>query len=229
MLYILHGDDTVSLRKRISDIIPDQGISTFFSADKATAAEILDALRSIDMFSDAKYTVIDKILKLSKKDMDAILPELNKASVSSVSHVVLCHDFVLSKVFIAKFKGSRSETFLMPKLFFTFLDNLSPKSFRQELTLLLQMENIEAEQIFYAMIKRIRQLIVIKTGLESEEVVKMSPWQFSKIRAQSTGWTVPALQNFYKELFEIEVKIKSSGLVLPLKKQLDIMLIAELH
>ncbi len=229
MLYILHGDDTVSLRKRISDIIPDQGKSTFFSADKATAAEILDALRFIDMFTDAKYTVIEKILKLPKKDMDAILPELNKVSVSSVNHVVLCHDFVLSKVFIAKFKGCKSEAFLMPKLFFTFLDNLSPKYFRQELTLLLQMKNIEAEQVFYAMVKRIRQLIVIKTGLESEEVAKMNQWQFSKIRAQSTEWTVPALQKLYKELFEIEVKIKSGGLMLPLKKELDILLITELH
>lgn len=229
MLYILHGDDTVKLRRRLSEIITDQSKAVFLQSDKSSTQDILASLRTSDMFLESKYTVIEKINKLGKKDLDLIFPELLASANSQTSQVILVSTTELSKIFLSKYKNAQIEVFQIPKLFFTFLDNLNPKSFKQELELLLRMENVEAEQIFYAMIKRVHQLILIKNISSSPELEKMSPWQFSKIRSQSSKWTTLALERLYKKLFEIEVKMKSGGLSLPLKKQLDILIIAELH
>lgn len=229
MLYILHGDDTVRLRNRLSELITEQGKATFLNGDKASSTELLGALRSGDLFLETKYVVIEKVLKIGKKDMETIFPELAMASNSQTLHVVLCHDSELSKVFLGKFKGSKIEAFVMPKLFFTFLDNLTPQTLHKELGILLQMKNVEPEQVFYAMIKRIRNLLALKLGSDSEELVKMSPWQMDKLRAQGSRWKTYELENMLRELFSLEVKMKSGGLMLPLNKHLDILLTAELH
>lgn len=229
MLYILHGDDTARLRSRLSDLIQEQGKATFLNGEKASTTELLGALRSTDLFLDTKYVVIEKVLKIDKKTWDSLLPELHTASASKSFHVVLCHDSELSKVFLGKFKSPQVEAFLMPKLFFTFLDTFTPQSLKRELELLFKMEHVEAEQIFYSLIKRIRQLIAIKSGSTSEEVVKLSPWQMGKLSDQSKRWNTKDLERIYRKLFDLEVKMKSGGLMLPLRKQLDILLIAELH
>lgn len=229
MLYILHGDDTVSLQSRLSELIENQRSATFVQGDKANASEILSALSATDLFLDTRFVVIEKVLKIDKKTLDKILPELNKASFSKSLHIILCHDSELSKAFLGKFKNTSPEMFLLPKLFFTFLDNFTPKSYKKELGILLKMENVEAEQIFYSLIKRVRQLLLAKLNIETEETTKMTPWQKDKIRTQNAKWTAEELRKIYQELFEIEVKMKSGGLMLSLKKQLDIFVTAELH
>lgn len=228
MLYILHGDDTAKLRLRLSELIEDQGKATFLNGEKASSTEILTSLRSSDMFQDTKYVVIEKVLKLDKKTLEAILPEVNNTVTSKTLHLVLCHDSELSKVFLGKFTKAKVELFAFPKLFFTFLDNFTPHSLKRELDL-LKMENIEAEQIFYALIKRVRQLYAMKTNPASNEIMKMSPWQIDKLRIQSSKFKIEDLEKIYKDLFNIEVKMKSGGLMLPLKKHLDILVIDELN
>ncbi|MBP6913862.1 MAG: hypothetical protein KBC00_04650 [Candidatus Levybacteria bacterium] len=228
MLYILHGDDTVLLHKRLLELFDLKG-AIIFAADKVKGQEILEEISKKDLFLEKKVVIIEKILKLPKKDLELLEQELLKALDNPLLSVVLCHDTELSKLFLGKFKKAKQESFLIPKLFFTFLDNLLPKNAASEVGLLSQMKNIEAEQVFYALVKRIRLLLLLKSNLESEELVKMSSWQSSKLYAQSRHWTVEGLTRLYEKLFLIDVKMKSGGLMIPLRKHLDILLIQELN
>lgn len=227
MLYVLHGDDIVSSRKRLSEIALPYTNCIYLDSEKTSAEDIMNALGSRDMFGEKKCVVIEKILKLPKKETEnllAILSNLNKETT-----VVLWHNTELSKATLAKFKNAQVESFMLPKLFFTFLDNFSPKNMKSEMETLTKMQNIEAEQIFYALIKRIRLLLYLKQNVLSDELAKVSPWQMDKLKTQSAKFTVKQLEKMYHELFEIEVKMKSGGLVLSLRKSLDILLIARLN
>lgn len=227
MFYIIHGDDIVNSRKRLSELVSQFKNVAYLDSEKISNIDLVQALNSNDMFGDEKCIVIEKILKLPKKELEKLLELLENPPTSTA--VILWHNTELSKVFLSKFKKVNTEVFLLPKLFFTFLDNLTPQNFKTELDVLSKMENVEAEQIFYAMVKRIRQLHAIKLEISSEELAKMSPWQLNKLKGRSAKWRVEELEKIYKKLFEIEVRMKSGGLMLPLKKHLDIMLISALN
>lgn len=222
MIHIIHGDDIVSSRNRVSELTSELSHVIRLDAEKASDADLVHALSSTDMFEEKKCVVIEKLLKLDKKNTEKLLELIT--NMSNTTTLVLWHNTELSKVALGKYKSAKVEVFLLPKLFFTFLDTLSPLSMDREIELLTKMQNVEAEQIFYAMIKRIRQLLLVKSNSNSEELVKMSPWQLGKVQTQSRSWTVQQLENIYKLLFELEIKMKSGGLMLPLKKHLDIVL-----
>lgn len=227
MIYIIHGDDIVKSKNRVFMLTQGLKNVSTFNAEKANPIEILSSFGSTDLFVDEKCIVIEKVLKLKKADLEQLLHLLSK--LEKTATVVLWHNTELSKIFLGKFKNTQNESFLLPKLFFTFLDELTPKNLIKELNTLQKMEGVEAEQLFYSLAKRVRQLMMVKAGGNFEEVVKMSPWQSKNLQRQASLWENAQLLSLYKNLFEKEVKFKSSGLYLPLSKHLDIALIQELN
>lgn len=227
MIHIIHGDDIAASRKRLTEIVETSKSTIYLDAEKAKSYEISQAFSSADMFFDAKCIVIEKVLKLSKEDLAHVVLEGNSKDFHN--HIILWHNTELSKLFLGKFQNAQVESFMLPKLFFAFLDNLKPGSLNIELDTLLRMRNVEAEQVFYAMVKRIRLLLSVKSNLENEELQKMSPWQRSRLHDQGKNWTHANLTELYEKLYLTEVKMKSGGLMLPLRKHLDILLIQELN
>ena len=163
MLYIIHGEDTVSSRNRLIEHTSEFSSIEYFDAEKASITEILSAFSSSDLFLDKKCIVIEKILRLPKADLEKIQGSILDSFKSTSITVILWHNTELSKIFLSKFKDAKSEVFLLTKLFFTFIDSLTPKNASFTLETFSKMNNVEAEQIFYSMIKRIRQLMMIKS------------------------------------------------------------------
>lgn len=227
MLYILHGDDIVKSKLRLSELTSGFGSVIVLNAEKATETDLVRTFSSNDLFVESKCIVIEKFLKLPKLETEKL--KLLLAALDSSTTVILWHNTELSKAALGKFEKATVELFLFPKLFFTFLDNLAPQTIKSELDTLSKMQNVEAEQIFYAMVKRIRQLMMVKSNSKSEELVKMSPWQKGKLESQCIKWSMEQLERIYKNLYKIEIDIKSGGLMLPLKKHLDMLLINALN
>lgn len=225
MIYIFHGDDIVSSRAKLTTVTSGYDSVTFLHAEKNSPTEIRNSLLSSDLFVEKKCIVIEHILKLKKDDIEF----LQNLSLKDSPDIIFWHNTELSKVFLGKFKEARVESFMLPKLFFTFLDSFTPHNLISEIKTLSQMTNVDEMQIFYALVKRVRILLMIKSGGNFEELSKMSPWQYSKLKTQSEKWKVKVLEDVYSELFALETKIKSSGLMLPLKKHLDIMLMSALN
>ncbi|MGE5042328.1 MAG: hypothetical protein ACM3IJ_05510 [Candidatus Levyibacteriota bacterium] len=221
MIYILHGDDVAASRTRLGELTSEFASVTTLDGEKATTADLVQALSTSDLFLDAKCVVVEKVLRLPKKEMDKLLDLI----FSNSNTIILWHNTELSKTFFSKVKQAKVEVFMLPKLFFTFLDGFYPGNFKRELDLLQRMENVEAEQIFYALVKRMRQMLHLKLHVSSEELSKMSPWQMGKVQDQAGHWELGELEKMYGELFGLEKKIKTSGLALPLKKHLDFLLI----
>ncbi len=229
MLYIIHGDDIISARKRLTDLSSGFAGSIFLLGDKVTSFDILNALSSNDMFQSEKCVIIEKISKLPKADLDRLLPIFEKIAKEKEITLILFQDSEMTKQQIGKYKTVITESFLLPKLFFHFLDNFTPKNMATEIYTLSKMTSVDEMQIFYALVKRVRQMLLIKANGSFDELLKMSPWQLGKLQTQSASWKKEALEHVYFELFKLEKDLKSSGLMLPLKKHLDIMMASALH
>lgn len=229
MITLLHGDDIVSSRNRLTEVTSEFDSVTVLSADKVDFTQIVAALSSSDLFVVKKCVVIEHISKLAKSDLEKVLPVFAKAAQDDSLFLVLWNGTEMTKLQIGKFKDLKVESFVLSKLFFTFLDNLAPHSMQRELKLLTDMKTIDPMQIFYALIKRVRQLLMIQSGGGFEELQKMSPWQANKLHAQSAQWKSKDLGKLYSQLFTLETDLKSGGLMLPLKKHLDIVLVSQLH
>lgn len=229
MLYVLHGDDIINSRKRLSELALNFSSVVYLQGDKTNFSEIINSLSSTDMFEASKCVVIEGISKLAKADLDRALPAFEKVGKDKATTVILWQGTEMTKLQIGKYKTAAVESFMLPKLFFTFLDNFTPAQFGQEIKTLTDMKNVDTMQIFYALIKRVRQLLMVKSRGNFEELVKMSPWQMNKLQSQSAKFKTGELEKVYTELFTLEKKLKSSGLMLPLRDHLDIMLARELN
>lgn len=227
MIYLLHGDDITASKNRLVGLTLGFKNVVTLNAEKASISDLVQAFSSTDMFVITRCIVIEKVLKLPKKETEKLIDLLEHLDSSTT--VILWHNTELSKVALSKFKKANVEVFLLPKLFFTFLDNLNPQNVKMTIDTLHKMQNMEAEQIFYAMVKRVRQLMMVKVNSNSEEMMKMSPWQRDKLKVQGSKWQVKELEHLYNMLFKLEVDMKSGGLMLPLRNQLDIVLLSGLN
>jgi len=128
--------------------------------------------------------------------------------------------------------GAQMFDFSFPKVFYEFLDGLSPKqSLRISLLLKELLKNTTAELVLYSIVKRLRALILIKEGqdFEHSETSKMAPWQLSKLKKQADNWSLEKLLKYYTEFAKLDEAIKTSSLSLPLAQYLDILVLTDLN
>ncbi len=226
MLYLIHGEDTVAARRRLDEVLAKK-TATRIDGRKLDLANFELLTNSSDMFSDKKIIVIENfptdksltnLLKIihTKKDID----------------VVLYKEEGVDKRMLEKIKADAVYSFPFPKYFYQFLDGLAPKKGKVLHELLSKMsDSYTAEQVLYSMIKRVRLLLAltVDSGEDMKEVASLASWQEGKIRSQARFWTQDKIISFYKKLYEIETGLKTSGLAMPLKNHLDILLLTELQ
>lgn len=227
MIYIIHGDDTISSsNKLVTELIGKKNI-VVLNAEKSNVQALEQTFSSQDLFAVEKCIVIEKFLKFKKAEMDALVSLVHQKEKGTT--VYLWHNTELSKIALSKFKQAQVFSYILPKLFFAFLDNLTPKMLQKELDTLVQMSTVEDAQIFYATVKRVRLMLYLKMGVVSEEISKMNSWQLNKIQAQGSQWNISSLQKLYEYLTTIEMRMKSGGLLLSVRQELDRALIQELN
>lgn len=225
MKYLLHGDDTVSSRKFISSLL--EGHMTTNIEGKSLAPKDLEThLLSTGLFGDKKALVIENLLSRNarKKELMAIL-NTHTGSVLPV----LWEDKKLTKTSLNTVKGFEIKEFVLPSVYFQFLDNFTQKN-GKKLFIMYQdlLKTVTAEQIFYSLLKRMRLLLVLSGNGRSDELLKMSPWQKQKLQQQARFWDTNALFTIYKELTDTEIKLKSGRLPLGLSKHLDTLILSQL-
>ena len=229
MLTIIHGDDTNASRAKLNSLLTDiQWVSRL--SDKNSFAEIETALDSTELFLESKTIVIENTAKLGKK-VDTLIMLLKKIEKDDSIRVYIWQDAVLSKKFTDVFKSAQFYVYPLPKYFFQFLDSLAPHQGRSLHSLLFKLyPQFEAEQVLYSLAKRVRQLMIFRSGssAEFEETRAMSSWQVSKLTKQSRMWTEAQLIQFYEKLFDLEFSQKTGGLTMPLIHHIDILLISRL-
>lgn len=227
MINLIFGEDVVSSRKKLTEILSDEENIIRVDGKKASVADLDEALSSGSLFSDTKTVVVEYVSKL--KPEVRVWELLEQFGKEKNTEIILWDEQDLSK---KKFpRGVQVFNFLFPKFYYAFLDGFEPSS-KKTLELLQDvLKTFEPEQVLYGLVRRVRQLIIVKSDKysESSEFKRMQPWQLSKLKKQANLWSEEQLRKVFIELAELDEKIKTSNLSMPLSHHLDILLLSDLN
>lgn len=225
MITLIYGDDLEKIEKSIIDLTSGNQFERV-DGSKVKIADLEEKLLGDSLFGDKNIFLIENIFKnKSKKDLLTII--INQAEV----RIILVERVKLTKRDLGSFKFDSVVEHTLPQMYFKFLDDFYPGN-SKILTLMYKqlLKTTTPEQIFYSLVKRIRTLIAVKTNTSNHsEIIRLAPWQISRLKSQSRLWDENKLFSFYKKLFDLEVKMKSSQLPIALEEYLDTMIITELN
>ncbi len=225
MIYILHGDDTAASRKFLSILVENKKTQNL-DGKSLTISTLEDAIISESLFGDEKVVVVENLLSKNTKKKDFI-KFLNESSSQQL--LVLWEDKKLLKTTFATLKNTTAKDFLLPSNYFQFLDNFTPTNKKGTFALYHELlKTYAAEQLFFSLTKRVRQLVVLSSGSLTDDLLKMSPWQMNNLQRQLRMWKRESLVNIYNALKKTELKLKTGKLSVSLSKHLDILILSEL-
>lgn len=227
MIYVIAGEDTVSSRKKLTELLSEKQNIIRLDGKKTTFAELDEALLGDNLFSDSKTIVVENFSKL--KPETKVWELIEKFEKDKNTDVILWDEADLAK---KKFTNNvKFFNFSFPKFYYGFLDSFEPGS-RKPFELLAEvLKTFEPEQVLYGLVRRVRQLVIIKSNNYSSfsEFKRMQSWQISKLKKQANLWSEDQLKKAFLELAELDEKIKTSNLSMPLAHHLDIILLSDLN
>ena len=229
MITIIHGDDISASRKYFQDLKAKQKNIVSFDGGKITITDLVQNIEGSSLFGDTKSIFVEELfakLKKSEKSTKEILNFI--AQNSKDSNFVLWESKEILKRDLSLFKNPTVHIFKLPKNIFLFLDNLRPGNYKSLLNLFHQALEIgiKEEIILFMMQRQIRLLIALTTHSNNpiDEVLRLAPWQKSKLEKQAMLFSEPKLKQIYKKLYEIELAQKTGGLPLSLTQAIDFLL-----
>ncbi len=227
MIYVVSGEDIVASRKKLTELLEEKQNILRLDGKKATIAELDETLSGQSLFTELKTIVLEDFSKI--KPEAKVWNLLERFEKDKNTSVILWGEADFSKKKFAK--DVQVFNFSFPKFYYAFLDTFEPKS-RKTLELLQEvLKTFEAEQVLFGLVRRVRQLLIMKANNYSDfsEFKRMQPWQISKLKTQSSLWTEDQLKKVFLELAELDEKMKTSNLTMPLGHHLDIILLSDLN
>src|SRR3989344_5088567 len=229
MITIFHGDDTSSSRKLFIEQKENAQNSQSFFGEKLEISSLVQIFDGGGLFSDEKQIFIEDLLSKRKpsKEFDEIINYI--ASIKDGS-VYLWENKALTKKQLNYFPKATVKESKLPQVLFTFLDNLLPGNSKHAISLFHQaILRSEPELLFYMIVRHFRLLLAVTDkSLENiDEVLKMSPWQKSKLEKQSRSFTKEHLVKILKKLMNIDYFQKTGQSQLSLTQNIDMFLLSD--
>jgi hypothetical protein len=249
MLTIIHGSDTTQSRKYFSDEKNKTKDAILLDADQVNLTDLTQIFDGGGLFGETKYLFIEQLFTKRKKSADfkELLSFLEKHA--SEHTIIIWEGKELDRSSLNVWKKATVKDFKLAQTLFQFLDGLKP----QNTTVLINLfhktiATTEPEMVFFMLVRQIRLLLALSstpsrwdsltpsTGkhmsdLNSdvtnpiEELVRIAPWQKSKLENQAKLFKLTHLLKLYDKLFQIELGQKTGTLPFPLVCAIDFFLL----
>lgn len=226
MITIIHGDDIVASRKKLTTLRDGAGgVEVFrFEGDSTNVTDIIQVFEAQALFGEKKLIVLEKFIETKNKEL--ITSILNHIRKSLIHDVIFWEAKEIKKELLSLFPKQASLFFFkQEQLLFQFLDSIRPGNAKQMIGLfhkVLQREN--PELVFYMLVRQFRLLLATTFGSSITETKRLAPWQRSKFERQAGLFSKDQLVNFYKKLFQLEREVKTGQNALPLASSVDLFL-----
>lgn len=227
MLYLIHGDDIVSSRSKLGELLKDSPWTIRFEAEKDSLEKIIDATVAQELFSDRKTIVIECITRLQSTQVEKIVNSLIKAQNRNDLDIVIWNGRELDKNILKKCNDAQVFLYSFPKYYYSFLDSVFPNNMIKSREFLSRVkEQITDEQIFYGLVRRVRLLMLVRASniQDIADLKTLAPWQIGKLKKQSRPWKDHELIGFYQTLYALEVGLKTSSLPMSLVSHIEVLL-----
>ncbi len=225
MLQIIHGENQVASRRKLSELInaakkQNQEIVSL-EAEKINRAQLESTLLSDSLFGTHKVLIIECLHSLPKsKKKDEFIALISAASID----IILWEKKLLTKTDLKKLPSSAiTYEFKITDKLWSLLDHLTSNPKSKNTLLKLYQESVAsdgAEFILLMLARQIRMLIQIKEN----QVPKMAPFLLAKLKKQAQEFSLAKLLVLHQQLYQIDQKQKQSTNLLSLEAELDLFL-----
>lgn len=225
MITIIHGDDIVSSRNYLLELKKTSESAIQFNKDNLDYLNILQALKSMQLFEEQKDIFIENLLSNKKNisDSEKIIDFIKNNDKNF--NIFFWEATEQTKTNLSLFPDVKIKLFKIPQNLFYFLDNIKPNTKQNVINFHKVLEETDAEAIFYMMIRQFRLLIALSENSDSiDEIKRLAPWQKDKLRKQTKYFTIEKLKKIYNELFQIDLKTKV-GEITNLTRAIDMFLL----
>ncbi|MEA3355680.1 MAG: hypothetical protein U9Q63_04340 [Patescibacteria group bacterium] len=221
MITIFHGDNFVLSRQVFNQKIKAfQGEKIRLTGKKLEENTLVQNLESKSLFKNPRLIIIENLLTLPRsKNKDSLINIILK---NQSAEIILWEKKSITPTVKKKFTKAIIKEFKLPAGIFKVLDSLKPGSGQITLKLFHDCLKKDApELVFYMFHRRVSQLI----QATEPETLKGAPWQISRLKAQTKRFKLKNLLKLHQGLINIDFSIKTGQAALPLKSQLDLLLI----
>ena len=218
MITILHGDNLVSSRNRLVELI-DQAKNqkkeiVELNGDKITETDLRQALESPSLFGGDRLVLIERLfVRVKSKAKDQLVRILGE--ITRPVLVIVWEPKEVAKTYLNKLKDSKTELFKTPRVIFQFLDSFSLKLFHQCL-------KIEAPELIFHLLDRSVSDIII--ALDKHALLKQAQWQKDRLVAQARAFSLDQLLALHQQLIDIDTAQKTGTYLTDLSTDLDLLL-----
>lgn len=221
-LLILHGDDQIKLYARFQKFIETAKSRSWEIAYLDDAPSIKESLSASSLFGAERFFVLRDIKRLGKSEIEW----LKKKAPELEGNLVIYHEgYVPVGITKGITTDIKIEEFKLPKIIFSLMDMIRPGNSVQVIKTLHKIVETEpVEFVFVLIAKLMRDLYWAKTDLSS---MPYPPWRSSKLKQQSSHFTIQQLQQFISSLSEIDIKVKTSKA--DLLSSLDLLIVKSLE
>jgi len=226
MITILHGDDVVTSRNKLTQLVEVQkGAEVLhFDGEKTNLTDIVQAFEASSLFDTKKLLILEGFIQT--KDKKIIASVLNHIKKHLIHDVIFWEAKEIKKELLLLFpKEAAVYFFKKPQVLFPLLDAIKPGNTEQMLFLFHEGLKTESpDLLLYMIVRQFRILLGIATHSSVDEVRRLAPWQKTKLERQARLFTSQRLKLLYRKLFQIERDAKTGGSPLSLPDQLDLFL-----
>ncbi|OGK14582.1 hypothetical protein A3H80_03455 [Candidatus Roizmanbacteria bacterium RIFCSPLOWO2_02_FULL_37_19] len=219
MITIICGDDIVKSREALVNLK---------KVYKEKSYELIDIdSNSVD---DLRKNILERASLFSQKRLFFIHGVLSKKGNRDVVHqldtqdnpILIWEDKYSDKDIKKNFPKAKVLVFKLPQTIWKLLDNIYPRNLHTVILLTRSIiDSVDENMLLYMLQKRTKELILVKSN--SKHIVKLAPWQITKLSSQTKKWDMNKLYKFYQKLFEIEKGTKSGSLPYSIYDALDIL------
>lgn len=222
---ILHGDNQVESRKRLSFLISQarkRGLEIARVDGKTATKEDLTLLsRSQSLLAEEMLVVSENFFSGNKKAIEIA----DKLAVNNGTVFVFWEEKLLSPAILKKLpKDFEIEGFKIPNSVFKFLDSILPKNTKAMLHFYHQALKQSNPEFLLIMLARQLRLLIWTEG--DPETLKLLEWQKSRLRNQAEKFNLDQLVKLHGKLLEFDRLNKRSGLPENLEASLELLLIS---
>lgn len=225
-MFIIHGDDTAKSSNRLVEIlkdINDKGMSVIsLTADNLKLETLRQELSPSDLFGNKNFVSLSGLLSGTKKKSKLKIIDFLKHT--KPDNILLYESKAVHPSTIRQFSGAIVDNFKVDSNIFKFLENIRPGSgvdLTKKFEEILESD-VDAEFIFAMLVRQVRLLINSKDG---SGTLKLPAFAVTKLKVQSNLFTMDQLLNLHKNIYEIELGIKTGKNNLGLKTLLHNLLL----
>lgn len=223
MVTLLHGNNIVASRNKLIEIKQEfKGEIVVFDGKTVSLEKLVQATEGGSLFSENKLIIIENLYSHPlKTQLKTLIDYL--INIKTSFEIILWEENELSKTTLKNFPSSwKIKTFSIPKVIFTFVDNLKPGNHKKMLNLLnLARKNGCGDNfIFLMMVRQTRLLLLAK----DKTLSSLPSWMMRKLFHQEKNFSKAELLNLYKKLLLTDINQKTGNTPYTLREELDLLL-----